>query len=370
MNRRPGRVALSYLDLTSAKASDRPQIVGGVLLMAVASIIASHTVACSAPARHSSPSSSPATSMTSGQQMPAPQRVEPDSFSGPILAHCPTDSQGHAQDTVTLSKLNIDSGELVDIATYPFSCFLVQGQSDLTHFSPDFHMAAMPSSDVGHVKYYDSRTGVVVDVTNIVSPPPTGDFGDHRNPLDQNPQFDDQGLFVFYDGNTSEYNFFDTDSKKVVRTSPEYMPPLLRKVTNLKSLEYGRLPGGSDYRLCSPWFWLMDDSRYLRSVHDSGGNSYYLVIDSIPGPDSPINCDDSAGQRITPPSTEISGAVADPTGSKIIFMVYSGTNARVKNLYRANVNDPSRPTPIRVPGELLENAGVSGTQIVSLVGWK
>jgi hypothetical protein len=83
-----------------------------------------------------------------------------------------------------------------------------------------------------------------------------------------------------------------------------------------------------------------------------------------------VNCSDTTGQRITPPTTEISEAAADPTGSTILFMVFSRTDIKVFNLYRANLNDPSHPTQIKMSGEILEHAGYDGGQIVGILGWK
>jgi hypothetical protein len=329
--------------------------------MAVASLIGAQTVACSTPTNHSV---SPATSGSSAQQSTSSQAVKPDDVNGPVIAHCPTHST-----TTTLSKLNVDTGQLTDIATFPISCYGLSGQYGRLQFSRDFRKAALEATNDNHARYYDSTSRNTIDVTNIVSPPPTGDFGNRQNANDTNAQFDDQGLFVYYDNNAQEYKFFDTASKKVVNTSRSYLPKYVQGVLKHPETIRPGGPNGDDYTLCSPWFWVMDGGQYLRSESDNNSN-HFLVIDSVPARSETVNCSDTTGQRITPPTTEISEAAADPTGSTILFMVFSRTDIKVFNLYRANLNDPSHPTQIKMSGEILEHAGYDGGQIVGILGWK
>ena len=327
--------------------------------MAAVSLVVAQTIACST--NHSTSSAGSGSMATSA----TPARANPDSFSGPIVSHCTTPASA-----TTLGKLNVDTGELVDMATFPIPCNDASGQTGRLFFNQDFHKMALPDdANDNHVKYYDSDSKSVVDVTNIVVPSPTGDFGNQQRPLHRSAQFDDQGLFVFYDDRAEQFNFFDTDAKKIVKTSKVYVPHLLQvEMTNPDDMKNGELPGSDAIRLCSA-LWVIDDNRYLRAVSDN--QDHYLVIDSIPPPGAPPQCDNNtAGQRITPPSTEISEAAADPTGSTILFTVFSRNDIKVWNLYRANLADPSQPKQIKMSGNILEHAGYDGGQIVSILGWK
>ncbi|WP_237075746.1 hypothetical protein [Mycobacteroides abscessus] len=318
----------------------------------------------------SSPAPPPAPAAT---QQSASAHVDPDSFSGPVVAHCLALSR-----STTISKLNLDTGELATIAIYPFGC----GGGGLwdTSYSPDFLKVVNPTlrSD-HHVVYYDSRTGTSVDVTNIVSPTPTGDFGIQTIPQHAYPQFDDQGLFVFYDVKAAEYKFFDTNSKRIVRTSKTYSPRFLQQLAlDPSRVGPNELPKEDNTRLCDPK-WIIDDTRYLRTVGDnsiSGGQgNYQLVIAPIPqSVGTRPNCNETTGQVITPPSLEIWRAAADPTGSTIIFLIESRTNGKALNLYRANTEEPSHPTQIKLSDSFLDHAGISEdrnkSQVVSFIGWR
>lgn len=332
----------------------------GLAWLTAAALIGTQVAGCSEPGKPKPiPKSSSATSAA-----PTPDAA---SFSGPIVEHCAT----HTQST-TLSKLNVGTGALVDIGTFPISCNIGNGQFTRARYSKDFRKLALDSLTIndGHVRYYDSSTGSTVDVTEIVQPSPTGDFGNQQRPDHRNPQFDEQGLLVFYDARAKLFNFYDTDSKKVVRTSPTYLPNLVRAVAkdpDQLAQGEGELPGGDSVRGC-PALWFIDDSRYLRSVHDDAG--HYLVIDAVPPPgaERPA-CSDTEGQRITPPSTEISEAAADPTGTTIVFTVFSRNDIKVWNMYQANLQDPSHPTQIKMSGNILERSGYDGGQAMSFVGW-
>ena len=335
----------------------------GLAWLAAAALIGTQVAGCSEPGKPKPiPKSSSATA-TSAASVP-----DASSFSGPIIEHCAT----HTKST-TLSKLKIETGALVDIATFPISCNIGNGQLTRMRYSKDFRKLALDSLTIndGHVRYYDSSSGSTVDVTEIVQPSPTGDFGNQQRPDHRNPQFDEQGLLVFYDARAKLFNFYDTDSKKVVRTSPTYMPNFLRAVVkNPEQIELGEgeIPGGDSFRVCSSFLWFIDDAHYLRSVHDDAG--HYLVIDAVPPPgaDRPA-CSETDGQRITPPSTEISEAAADPTGQTILFTVFSHNDIKVWNMYQANLQDPSHPTQIKMSGNILERAGYDGGQAMSFVGW-
>lgn len=311
----------------------------------------------------SSPTPPPAPVAT---QQSASAHVDPYSFSGPVVAHCLALSK-----STTISKLNLNTGELATIAIFPFGCG--GGSPWDTSYSPDFLKVVNPTlrSD-HHVAYYDSRTGTSVDVTNIVSPTPTGDFGVQTIPQHVYPQFDEQGMFVFYDVKAAEYKFFDTNSQQIVRTSkayyPKYLPQLALNPAVVKPTE---MPEDQNSRLCDAK-WIIDANRYLRTVNDNQGN-YQLVVEPIPQSADRPNCLEVEGQRVTPPGMEISQAAADPTGSTIIFLMYSRTNMHAKNLYRVNTKDPDHPTQIKLASDLLDTAGVNERgkgQVVSFVGWR
>lgn len=311
----------------------------------------------------SSPAPPPAPAAT---QQSAAVHVDPDSFSGPIMAHCLALSKN-----TTISKLNLDTGELATIAIFPNYCG--GGSQWNTNYSPDFLKVVnwIPRSD-HHVGYFDSRTGTSVDVTNIVSPLPAGDFGMQTIPQHTYAQFDDKGLFVFFDVKADEYKFFDTNAKQIVRTSktyyPKYLPQLALNPVVIKPTE---MPEEQNSRLCDVK-WIIDDNRYLRTINDNQGN-YQLVIEPIPKSADRPNCLEVAGQRVTPPGMEISQAAADPTGSTIIFLMFSRTNMHAKNLYSVNTKDPDHPTQIKLASDLLDTAGLNDRgkgQVVSFVGWR
>ncbi|MDO3109819.1 hypothetical protein [Mycobacteroides abscessus] len=311
----------------------------------------------------SSPTPPPAPVAT---QQSASALVDPYSFSGPIIMHCLALSK-----STTISKLNLDTGELATIAIFPNYCG--GGSQWNTNYSPDFLKVVnwMPRSD-HHVLYYDSRTGTSVDVTNIVSPTPTGDFGVQTIPQHVYPQFDEQGLFVFFDVRAAEYKFFDTNAKQIVRTSKTYSPRFLQQLAlNPVVVKPAELPEEQNSRLCDAK-WIIDDNRYLRTIHDNQGN-YQLVVEPIPKSADRPNCNEVTGQRVTPPGNEIWEAAADPTGSIIMFLVESRTNGKALNLYRVNAKDPDHPTQIKLPSDLLDTAGVNERgkgQVVSFVGWR
>ncbi|MDB2210886.1 hypothetical protein [Mycobacteroides abscessus] len=329
-------------------------------------VLATQLVACSSPGSPSTPLGQSAISTSATQRSTASPHANPDSFSGPIVMHCLALSK-----STTISKLNLGTGELATIAIFPNYC---AGSAQWnTNYSPDFRKVVnwMPRSD-HHVGYYDSRTGTSVDVTNIVSPTPTGDFGVQTIPQHVYPQFDDQGLFAFFDVRAAEYKFFDTNSKQIVRTSkayyPKYLPQLALNPVVVKPTE---MPEDQNSRLCDAK-WIIDANRYLRTVNDNQGN-YQLVVEPIPKSADRPNCLEVAGQRVTPPGMEISQAAADPTGSTIIFLMYSRTNMPAKNLYRVNTEDPDHPTQIKLADDLLDTAGVNERgkgQVVSFVGWR
>ncbi len=340
----------------------------GAIRATTATVFAVQIVSCSSPATPSDPPGQSATSTSTTQRPAASPHVDPDSFSGPIMAHCLAHSS-----TTTMSKLNLDTGQLATIAIFPYGC---NGATPWnTNYSPDFLKVVNPTlrSD-SHVAYYDSRTGTSVDVTNIVSPTPAGDFGKQEIPRHVYPQFDDQGLFVFFDINSGEYKSFDTNSKQIVRTSKTYSPRFLQQLAlDPSRVGPNELPKGNNERLCSPK-WIIDNTRYLRTIGDHQGN-HQLVIAPVPQSASTRpNCDEVTGQVITPPSLEIWRAAADPTGSTIIFLIESRTNGKALNLYRANIEDPSRPTQIKLSDSFLEHAGISEdrdkSQVVSFIGWR
>lgn len=358
----------SQLKVLTSGVRKRPRMSAGAVRATTAIVFAVQLASCSSPPTPSTPLGQSATSTSATQRPSASPHVNPDSFSGPIVAHCLAHSG-----TTTVSKLNLDTGELATIAIFPSSCNA--GSQWNTNYSPDFlkEVDSTLRSD-SHVAYYDSRTGTTVDVTNIVSPTPAGDFGKQEIPRHVYPQFDNHGQFVFFDINSGEYKFFDTDSRQIVRTSKTYdRPHLTQLALDPNTVKPGELPSEGNSRLCDPK-WIIDDTRYLRTVSDSQGN-YQLLIAPIPqsvgtGP----NCDETAGQLITPPSLGIFSAAADPTGSTTVFLVESRTNGKALNLYRTNTKDPSRPTQIKLSESILDHAGISEgrdkTQVVSFIGWR
>ncbi|WP_237075729.1 hypothetical protein [Mycobacteroides abscessus] len=338
----------------------------GAIRATTAIVFALQLASCSSPASPSTPLGQSATSTSTAQHSAASPHVNPDSFSGPIMAHCLAHSG-----TTTVSKLNLDTGELATIAIFPSSCNA--GSQWNTNYSPDFLKVVNPTlrSD-HHVVYYDSRTGTSVDVTNIVSPTPTGDFGVQTIPQHVYPQFNEQGLFVFYDVKAAEYKFFDTNSKQIVRTSKTYYPKYLPQLAlNPIVVKPSESPEEQNSRLCDAK-WIIDANRYLRTINDNQGN-YQLVVEPISQSTDRPNCREVAGQRVTPPGMEISQAAADPTGSIIIFLMYSRTNMHAKNLYRVNTKDLDHPTQLKLTDDLLDTAGVNERgkgQVVSFVGWR
>lgn len=340
-----------------------PRLRGTIIVFGiVTALISAATAGCS-----SLGTTGGSTTATSSAGSNTPGQANADSFSGPIVMHCIAQSK-----STTIDKMNVDTGELAHIATFPIVCSPGGGQISQLMFSRDFRKAALPGNALaGHAKYFDSGTKSVVDVTNIVAPQPQGDFGEQQRPDHRNAQFDDQGMFVFYDARAREFNFFDTTSQKVTRTSKSYIPRFVQSIVDNPGNvpDEGQLPSGEHYRLCVPWFWVIDDTRYLREVDE--GNNHYLMIDAKPAAsDERPHCDSSSGQRITPPSTEISDAAADPTGSTVLFTVFSKNNMKMWDLYRANLSDPSHPTPIKMSGNILEHAGYDGGQVVSILDWK
>lgn len=360
---------VSQSEASPTRLKKRRQTLLTVGRTSIAIAFAIQTVACSGSAAPPTPLRQPTTSTGStAQQSVASAHVNPDSFSGPIVAHCRVGSG-----TTTISKLNLDTGELVTIAIFPNGC--VGGDQLSTNYSADFRkqVSSVLRSD-SHVLYYDSRTGTSVDVTNIVSPTPAGDFGMQTIPRHTYPQFDEQGLFVFFDINSGEYKFFDTDAKQIVRTSKTYYRPHLQQLAlDPSRVKPDELPKDDNTRLCG-LKWIINDTRYLRTTSDSQGN-YRLLIAPIPQSVSARpNCNEAAGQVITPPSLAIFSAAADPAGSTIIFLVESRTNGKALNLYRVNSQDPSRPTQIKLSDSILDHAGVSEDrdqkQVVSFIGWR
>lgn len=362
------RASLVVQSKSPPAGATKGQRIAGAARTTAAIAFAIQLASCSSPAPPSTPLGQSGTSATSTQRPVPSPHVDPDSFSGPIVAHCLAHSS-----TTTMSKLNLDTGQLATIAIFPYGC---NGATPWnTNYSPDFLKVVNPTlrSD-SHVAYYDSRTGTSVDVTNIVSPTPSGDFGIQTIPRHVYPQFDDQGLFIFYDINSDEYKFFDTNSKQIVRTSKTYSPRFLQQLAlDPSRVGPNELPKEDNERLCDPK-WIIDDTRYLRTIGDHQGNRQ-LVIAPVPQSASTRpNCDEVTGQVITPPSLEIWRAAADPTGSTIIFLIESRTNGKALNLYRVNTDDPSRPTQIKLSDSFLDHAGISEdrdkSQVVSFVGWR
>lgn len=370
-----GSIRASLVFQSKSPPADAPVRgrMAGAIRATAAIVFAVQIASCSSPTTPSAPLGQSATSTNTTRRSAASTHMDPDSFSGPIVAHCLAHSS-----TTTISKLNLDTGELVTIAIFPFGCS--GGSPWNTNYSPDFLKVVNPTlrSD-GHVVYYDSRTGTSVDVTNIVSPTPAGDFGIQTIPQHAYPQFDDQGLFVFYDVRAVEYKFFDTSSKQIVRTSKTYSPRFLQQLAlDPSRVGPNEFPKDDNTRLCDPK-WIIDDTRYLRTIGDNSINgsqgNYQLVITPIPiSATTRPNCNETTGRVITPPSLEIWRAAADPTGSTIIFLIESRTNGKALNLYRANAEDPSRPTQIKLSDSFLDHAGASEdrdkAQVVSFIGWQ
>ncbi|NDJ90931.1 hypothetical protein [Mycolicibacter kumamotonensis] len=301
------------------------------------------------------------------------ESIDINSFSGPILEHC----HARADDTI-ISKLDIKTGRAIDIATYPVNCYDVslfdiqqhafRGQLRRLYYSRDFHKRVVPSStgEIGRddVGYYDYDKNSIVNVSRIISPRPTGDFGNYTAPRHDYAMFDDHDLFVFYDYDTGKYNFFDTDSQRLVRTGeyPESgWPSVVAKTKGAT---------GEIFRRTCQGEWAIDGNRYLREINGTkgvNGRDIYLGIDSISAEERhDDNCDKGSGQRISPPTDGISGAAASPDGSTVIFLMSRPTSTDKFHLYQANIEDPENPTPIHVAGDMLRGKN----RIVEIIDWR
>ena len=284
---------------------------------------------------------------------------------GPIVAHCASKSN-----TTILGALDITSGQLTDFATFPTSCYLMEQSSRLL-FNVNYTQVALRPTNTSdrHVRYHDLATSETVDVSEIASPSPTGDFGNREEPSHRSPQFDEQGLFVFFDDRADEFKFFDTSLRTVVKTSKAYAPNLYRTLSKDPSaLARDGRTQSDNARLCDTPR-VIDADRYLRTTAEN--NSHFLEVASATAI-NPLarNCQTSHGTRITPASTEIVSAAADPTGSTIVFETISATSRSAHNLYRANMQNPSSPEKIPVSGNILERAGYDGGQQFYIIDWR
>lgn len=339
-------------------------------------ILAITAGACSSDSEPSTTATAPTSSRSATPPTQSPPQDASD-ISGPIVFHCHWTATPTPDPGTTISKLNIKTGELKPIAQFPVGgCdgvratkpaygtsyprennFVAQGLTTL--YSPDWRKRVI---DLGpglsnHVGYYDLQLGNRVDVSEIVNPA-GGDFD--VEPKHSSPLFTRDGLFRFIDNVAKEVKYFDTNSKRVVRSAPysgtnDAWPPGAA-VDAPEWLRWVATPGKSDFRTCMG-LWVIDDRRYLRvklpGDEGSGINhDRYLAVDTIPAAhDDSGMCDRWAGTQISP--LVLNGplsAAADPTGSTILFVIEG--KDRENKLYRANTASPESPTEIKVQGGL------------------
>jgi hypothetical protein len=309
---------------------------------------------------------------TSARQTPATAataaapELDPKSFTGPVIVTCArSDGDGKS----TISKVNLSTGQVVALSTFPDGgCpeggtdtietqshdgdFSAQRLRNL--FSPDYSKRVLlnPGGAKDHVGYYDAKTHQLVDVSQKLSTPqPTGDFGQVTTRVDAAPAFDDKGLFVFYDNNADQYEYVDTETEKIVQTAHAPFVPHVAEATNDGGIdragqgysEYSYLP-----RTCLG-LWLIDDSRYLREILGSTASSstnVFIGLDTVPPPTNEgATCDFLAGQRITPSMDDLLGAATDPSGSTVAFLLKARGGDDVK-LYQIGIGGG---TPVEVP---------------------
>ncbi|MBI3216498.1 MAG: hypothetical protein HYZ38_22010 [Mycobacterium sp.] len=302
-------------------------------------------------------SSSPKTSSAATSVVPAPTAAD---FAGPVFYQC-----GKAGPV--LRKLNLDSGVFSAIASYPnVDCDNISrslaindsdfiGQTQRHYYSPDYSkvaVSAMPDSF--HTGYYDHHLDRLVDVTEIVAPME----GDFAQPAHHEPgYFTDDGTFVFWDQDKEVFQFFDTNSRQVVRNSPaREMPASLAPAIQVKGTEDYFNQG--TYKTCDGR-WMIDGSKYLRT---DGYQPTAIFLSTVPeGPLTVGTCEaaESLSTRVSPKSTtggyRNESIAADPTGSTIIF-VYRNQDSEYK-LFRANPSNPDNPAEIPLKGSLEDYPG-------------
>lgn len=311
--------------------------------------------------------SPPQSNSAAGTTTSTTAKPEPTASSivGPVFYHCPVEfAGGDARKQVEVYKLDLSSAKLVPIAQYQaLGCSDVAGptfgfgysyekgtprlpgQIARFTFSPDYQKVALTQTYIQdalhvsntHAGYYDLKLDRVIDVTAIVAPS-TGDFD--AQPDHQYGYFTADGLFAFHDWKTDLVNYFDTNTQKVVRTSPN--PELAPWIESLQRVE-----GDNTYdRTCNA-AWMLDGGRYVRFVRHSGDEEYRIVsLSDAPEPgSSECETDDTVGSRITPVAYGLhtSAVAGDPSGSTVIF-VFAGHNGT--KLYKANLADPDHPTEV------------------------
>ena len=286
-------------------------------------------------------------------------------FQGPVLWECPKGANGN----VLVRKVNPSTGDVVDIKTLP-NCPRgaggFYGQIALQAFNSDQTLEATTLSSLNHVGYRDVASGRVTDVTAILFPA-VDDFG--QEPYHIYPMFDPTGNFVFMDRNTSIWNFFDIQTRKVVKTQSDYAAAPGERVSFLSSAffnprgELEELNPGYTFQVfgatvCGTPLWWLNDRQYLTSTNPTG------VIGS--GPDTAVHIadfgrdKDDCGKPASPLADGIITAMSDPQGN--VYFIIQGPNGQ--QLYQANLSDPSQPRKI----PLLRALDVNTTRM--FVGWQ
>lgn len=333
-------------------------------------VVVTAAIACSPP---DSETPTGATEQTSTHSVAPPIPQDAKDFDGPIVFHCHWTATPTPDPGTTISKLNIQTGELTPIAQFPVGgCDGVRAnmpaygtnyprennfvaQSFTALYSPDWRKRVI---DLGpglsdHVGYFDLQLGDRIDVTKIVNPA-KGDFD--VEPKHSSPSFTRDGLFRYIDNLANEIKYFDTGTKRIVRSTSytannDAWPPG-QTIDAPKWLEWVTTPGRNTFRTCMG-LWVIDDRRYLRvklpGEEGSGiSRDSFLAIDNIPVThDEGGMCDRRAGTPVSP--LVLNGpksAAADPTGSTILFVI-EGKDGGNK-LYRADTASPDSPTEIQV----------------------
>jgi hypothetical protein len=317
----------------------------------------------------SSPVAGPSRSTTASPQSATntPSLPSPGSFSGPVMLLCDTAVDGATPSAGTpLFKLDLKTHQLVPFVTFPIGkcgadlTFYAPrglsgttldwgksfgGQRFRTAFSPDFQKVAVDMFKVKnqqHAGYYDMKSSTYIDVTAIVTPP-GNDFS--RDPQQASVSFTADGLFMFVDGASGTYKYFDTNLQKVVKETKDPESPKFFALTAVPNIT---LETGKVYRSCDG-MWVIDGSTYLSSNGFLGRRTISPAPHEDdcgqPDPNNPIGV-----QRLAPP-IHIDDTVSDPSGSTVLFIITGKDNT--EKLYQANLANPDQPTEITLLGQPL-----------------
>lgn len=304
----------------------------------------------------------------------APMQTDPARFVGPVFLTCKKSIPNPSPGT-TVSKLNLDTNELVTVAQYDVGGCIgsFKASSDLhgnfgaqslrNLFSPDYQELAVNLNTelgtTGHVGYYDLKTHQYVDVTKLLQPT----VADFQDPLKHSDGvFTDDGLFMFHDDLADTFEYFDTVSKKIVKTTPTPDRPRYFQLT-AEPISPDAPSYQTQYFYPCYGLWVINDHQYLRVIN-SVVNNYMkesLAIEEMPK--AMDGCDENTGAVISPPASSILGAASDPAASTILFTIDSPSDNAV-TLYRADPQDPSHPKEVPV------KLGDYADDFATIVEWK